>query len=111
MKTRAAVVEGPGEPFRIAELDLDEPRADEILVRIKAVGLCHTDLTVASMLPAEMFPRVFGHEGAGVVEAVGSDITGVKAGDHVVMSFRSCRDCHDQIEWNHDNHNGKICIL
>ena len=93
MKTRAAVVEGPGEPFRIAELDLDEPRADEILVRIKAVGLCHTDLTVASMLPAEMFPRVFGHEGAGVVEAVGSDITGVKAGDHVVMSFRSCRDC------------------
>ena len=93
MKTRAAVVEGPGQPFQLVDLDIDEPRADEILVRVKAVGLCHTDLTVRDMLPAEMFPRVFGHEGAGVVEAIGSDVVGVAVGDHVVMSFRSCREC------------------
>ncbi|MFN3340356.1 MAG: NAD(P)-dependent alcohol dehydrogenase [Dietzia sp.] len=93
MKTRAAVVEGPGQPFQLVDLDIDDPRADEILVRIKAVGLCHTDLTVKEMLPAEMFPRVFGHEGAGVVEAVGPDVEGVEVGDHVVMSFRSCREC------------------
>lgn len=93
MKTRAAVAQGPGQPFQLVELDIDEPRADEILVRIKAVGLCHTDLTVKEMLPAEMFPRVFGHEGAGVVEAVGPDVEGVAVGDHVVMSFRSCREC------------------
>lgn len=93
MKTRAAIVEEPGQPFRITELDIDEPRADEVLVRIKAVGLCHTDLTIKEMLPAEMFPRVFGHEGAGVVEALGADVAGVEVGDHVVMSFRSCREC------------------
>ena len=93
MKTRAAVVEGPGQSFRMVDLEIDEPRADEILVRIKAVGLCHTDLTIKDMLPAEMFPRVFGHEGAGVVEAVGEGVEGVRVGDHVVMSFRSCREC------------------
>lgn len=93
MKVRAAVVEGPGEPFRMSELVIDEPRSDEILVRVRAVGLCHTDLTIKEMLPAEMFPRVFGHEGAGVVEAVGSEVHGVAVGDHVVMSFRSCREC------------------
>ena len=93
MKTRAAIVEGPGEPFRLVDLDIDDPRPDEILVRVKAVGLCHTDLTIKEMLPAEMFPRVFGHEGAGVVQAVGSEVEGVAVGDHVVMSFRSCREC------------------
>jgi aryl-alcohol dehydrogenase len=93
VKTRSALVQSPGAPFEIVDLDLDEPRQDEILVRIKAVGLCHTDLTVKDMLPAEMFPRVFGHEGAGVVEAVGAEVTGVQVGDHVVMSIRSCRAC------------------
>ncbi|WP_295654137.1 NAD(P)-dependent alcohol dehydrogenase [uncultured Dietzia sp.] len=93
MKTRAAVAEGPGQPFQLSELQIDEPRSDEILVRVKAVGLCHTDITMKMMLPEEMFPRVFGHEGAGVVEAVGADVQGVKVGDHVVMSFRSCREC------------------
>lgn len=93
MKTKAAVVDFPGGPFEIVELDLDGPRADEIMVKLTAVGLCHTDLTVKEMLPAEMFPRVFGHEGAGIVEAVGADVEGVHVGDHVVMSMRSCRSC------------------
>jgi aryl-alcohol dehydrogenase len=62
-------------------------------VRIVASGLCHTDLTLSGMFPVEMFPFVFGHEGAGVVEAVGADVSGVAVGDHVVLSFRSCRTC------------------
>jgi aryl-alcohol dehydrogenase len=93
LKTRSALVEAPGAPFEIVDLELDDLRPDEILVRVKAVGLCHTDLTVKDMLPAEMFPRVFGHEGAGIVEAVGADVQSVKVGDHVVMSIRSCREC------------------
>ena len=93
MLTRAAVVEGQGQPFTMCEVELDDPREDEVLVRMVATGLCHTDLTMGSFLPAEMFPNVFGHEGAGVVEEVGSAVTGLEPGDHVVMSFRSCRDC------------------
>ena len=58
-----------------------------------ATGLCHTDITMGSFLPAEMFPNVFGHEGAGVVEEVGPAVRGLEPGDHVVMSFRSCGDC------------------
>src|SRR3954466_2960488 len=93
MQTRAAVVEAKGEPFTMTEVELDEPRDDEVLVRMVATGLCHTDITMGSFLPPEMFPNVFGHEGAGVVEEVGRDVRGLEPGDHVVMSFRSCRDC------------------
>ena len=93
MQTRAAVVEGQGQPFTMAEVELDEPRDDEVLVRMVATGLCHTDITMGHFLPAEMFPNVFGHEGAGVVETVGAQVTGLEPGDHVVMSFRSCRAC------------------
>jgi aryl-alcohol dehydrogenase len=93
MKTRAAVVEGQGQPFTMTEVELDEPRDDEVLVRMVATGICHTDLTMGSFLPPEMFPNVFGHEGAGVVEQVGPTVDGLAPGDHVVMSFRSCRDC------------------
>jgi aryl-alcohol dehydrogenase len=91
--TRAAVVEAQGHPFTIAELELDEPRVDEVLVRMVATGVCHTDITMGSFLPAEMFPNVFGHEGAGVVEHVGAAVQGLDVGGHVVMSFRSCRQC------------------
>lgn len=91
--TQAAVTETPGGPFVVVDLEIEEPRSDEVLVRIVASGLCHTDLTVGSMLPEEMFPFVFGHEGAGVVEAVGDQVEGVAVGDHVVLSYRSCRDC------------------
>lgn len=93
MQTTVALIEEPGGDFTFADVELDEPRADEILVRIVATGLCHTDLTVPTMLPAEMMPTVMGHEGTGVVEAVGEDVTGIQVGDHVVMSFRSCRSC------------------
>lgn len=93
MKTTVAIVNSPGADFTFEEVDLEGPRGDEVLVRIVATGLCHTDVTMRSMLPAEMFPNVFGHEGAGVVEAVGPDVTGIAVGDHVVLSFRSCRAC------------------
>jgi aryl-alcohol dehydrogenase len=93
MRTRAAVVESQGQPFTMAEVELEDPRDDEVLVRMVATGICHTDITMGSFLPPEMFPNVFGHEGAGVVEQVGPAVRGLEPGDHVVMSFRSCRDC------------------
>ena len=93
MKTTVAIVNRPGGDFELTEVDLDGPKDDEVLVRVVASGLCHTDVTMKGFLPPEMFPNVFGHEGAGVVEEVGKDVVGIKPGDHVVMSFRSCRQC------------------
>jgi aryl-alcohol dehydrogenase len=93
MRTTVAVVNEQGGDFALEELELEGPRADEVLVRIVATGLCHTDIHLKGFLPAEMFPNVFGHEGAGVVEEVGSDVAGIEVGDHVVLSFRSCRSC------------------
>ncbi len=93
MRTTAVIVNEQGGEFGFEEVDLDEPRDDEVLVRIVAAGLCHTDLSLRDSLPPEMFPRVFGHEGAGVVEQVGAGVSGIEVGDHVLMSFRSCRTC------------------
>ncbi|WP_245993901.1 NAD(P)-dependent alcohol dehydrogenase [Nocardioides immobilis] len=97
MQTTVLLAEAPftgaDHPFTFADVEIDDPRPDEVLVRVVATGLCHTDLTVPTMLPAEMFPTVMGHEGTGVVEAVGADVRGIEVGDHVVMSFRSCRGC------------------
>lgn len=93
MRINAALSAGPDTPFEIAEVELDEPRADEVLVKIVAVGVCHSDLTMKAVWPAEISPIVLGHEGAGVVEAVGSEITAVKPGDHVVLSYNSCGSC------------------
>jgi aryl-alcohol dehydrogenase len=93
MRTTVAVVNGPGEDFVFEEVEVDGPRADEVLVRIVATGLCHTDISLRDTLPAEMFPRVFGHEGAGVVEEVGAGVTDIAVGDHVVLSLASCRAC------------------
>ncbi|WP_372727162.1 NAD(P)-dependent alcohol dehydrogenase [Nocardioides sp.] len=93
MRTTVAVVDQQGAEFTFEEVELDAPRADEVLVRIVATGLCHTDISLRDVLPAEMFPRVFGHEGAGVVEEVGSEVSGISVGDHVVLSLRSCRSC------------------
>ena len=95
MKTTVAVVNSQGGDFSLEEVDLEGPRADEVLVRIVATGLCHTDIHLKGFLPEEMFPNVFGHEGSGVVEEVGEDVTGIEVGDHVVLSFRSCRDCEN----------------
>ncbi|MFF1721201.1 NAD(P)-dependent alcohol dehydrogenase [Streptomyces sviceus] len=93
--TRAAVVESGGAPFALSDVTLDQPGPHEALVRIVATGLCHTDLGVASGGLPFPLPGVLGHEGAGVVEAVGSAVTGVAPGDHVVLSFTSCGDCRN----------------
>ena len=97
LTTRAAVVESGGAPFTLSDVELDAPGPHEALVRMVATGLCHTDLSVASGGLPFPLPGVLGHEGAGVVEAVGSAVTGVAPGDHVVLSFTSCgtcRNCH-----------------
>ncbi|GAA1607359.1 NAD(P)-dependent alcohol dehydrogenase [Actinoplanes couchii] len=93
MRTRAALVETTGGPFVVRDVELDEPRADEVLVRITAAGICHTDLIMRGRWPAAALPMVFGHEGTGVVEAVGSAVLSVSAGDTVALSYRSCREC------------------
>jgi aryl-alcohol dehydrogenase len=93
MKIKAALSNSAEAPFEIAEVELDEPRADEVLVKLSAVGICHTDLTMKALWPEAMSPIVLGHEGAGVVEAVGQDVTGVRPGDRVVLSYRSCGLC------------------
>ncbi|AMA60204.1 NAD(P)-dependent alcohol dehydrogenase [Bradyrhizobium sp. CCGE-LA001] len=93
MKIRAAVARETGAPLKLETVELEAPRPDEILVKVKATGVCHTDLVVRDgMLPTPL-PVVLGHEGAGVVEAVGDAITKVKPGDHVVMTFNSCGRC------------------
>lgn len=90
---RAAVVVAGQPDYTIVDVALEAPGAHEVLVRVVAVGMCHTDETVRSGWPAERQPMVFGHEGAGVVEQVGSAVTHVARGDHVVMSFSSCGSC------------------
>ncbi|MGW3116539.1 NAD(P)-dependent alcohol dehydrogenase [Streptomyces sp. NPDC001107] len=93
--TRAAVVESGGAPFTLADVELDEPGPHEAVVRMVAAGLCHTDLGVASGGLPFPLPGVLGHEGAGIVEAVGPAVTGVAPGDHVVLSFTSCGECRN----------------
>jgi len=95
MKIRAAVLERFGEPLEVQELDLAGPRAGEVLVRLEACGVCHTDLFTASGAdPSGYSPTVLGHEGAGVVEAVGEAVRDLAVGDHVVTLFSpQCREC------------------
>ncbi|MFC8662880.1 NAD(P)-dependent alcohol dehydrogenase [Streptomyces sp. NPDC057199] len=91
--TTAAIIEGPGAPFTFAEVVLDEPRKDEVLVRMVAAGLCHSDLNVqAGRMPFPL-PGVIGHEGAGIVEQIGASVTKVRPGDKVLLSFTSCEHC------------------
>jgi len=95
MKIRAAVLEEFGRPLSVQELDLAEPEAGEVLVRLAACGVCHTDLYTASGDdPSGYAPCVLGHEGAGVVEALGSDAVSLRPGDHVVTLFApECGQC------------------
>jgi S-(hydroxymethyl)glutathione dehydrogenase/alcohol dehydrogenase len=92
---RAAVLEEFGEPLVVQELELTDPQANEVLVRLVACGVCHTDLYTASGVdPSGYAPTVLGHEGAGVVERVGSDVTLLEPGDHVVTLFSpQCGEC------------------
>ena len=91
--TTAAVVETGGAEFTLSEVELTDPQPDEIRVRLVAAGLCHTDLGVASGALPFPLPGVLGHEGAGIVEAVGTDVSTVDVGDHVLLSFSSCGSC------------------
>jgi aryl-alcohol dehydrogenase len=89
----AAVVESPGAPFRFDDVTLDNLRPDEVRVRIHAAGICHTDLNAQAGNTPFPTPAVFGHEGAGVVEAVGATVTTLRRGARVVLSFASCGSC------------------
>jgi S-(hydroxymethyl)glutathione dehydrogenase / alcohol dehydrogenase len=95
VKIRAAVLEQFGQPLNIAEVDLAEPRQGEVLVRLVACGVCHTDLYTASGVdPSGYAPTVLGHEGAGVVEKLGPGVDSLAVGDHVVTLFSpQCREC------------------
>ncbi len=95
MKTRAAVLEEFGQPLEVQELDLAEPKDGEVLVRLVACGVCHTDLFTASGAdPSGYKPTVLGHEGAGVVEKLGPGVRDLQEGDHVVTLFSpQCREC------------------
>ena len=95
MRMRAAVLEEFGKPLAVQDVELAEPRAGEVLVRLAACGVCHTDLYTASGAdPSGYAPTVLGHEGAGVVESVGEGVSSVAPGDHVVTLFSpQCREC------------------
>jgi NDMA-dependent alcohol dehydrogenase len=94
MKTRTAVIYAPGEPIRIEEIELDPPRDHEVLVRMVAAGICHSDYHIISGELPSYLPLALGHEGAGIVEAIGPNVTNCKVGDHVVLSFiPSCGKC------------------
>lgn len=93
MKINAAVINEQSGSFEIQKLDLEDPRADEVLIRIVGAGVCHTDLVCRDQYYPVPLPCVFGHEGSGVVEKVGELVTHVEVGDHVVLSFDSCGEC------------------
>jgi S-(hydroxymethyl)glutathione dehydrogenase/alcohol dehydrogenase len=95
MKTRAAVAWEAGKPLEVVEVDLDGPRAGEVLVEIRATGVCHTDeFTRSGADPEGLFPVIFGHEGAGVVVDVGPGVRSLKQGDHVIPLYTpECREC------------------
>jgi len=95
MKTRAAVAFEAGKPLEILEIDLEGPKAGEVLVEMKATGVCHTDaFTLSGDDPEGAFPVVLGHEGAGIVTAIGEGVTSVKVGDTVIPLYTpECREC------------------
>ena len=93
MRIQAAVARAPHADLSLETLELDAPRADEIVVRIVATGLCHTDIAMRNQTYPVPQPIVLGHEGAGVVVAIGAAVSKVAVGDHVVMSFDSCGSC------------------
>src|SRR5437763_7828703 len=101
MKARAAVAREAGKPLSLETVDLEGPRAGEVLVEIKATGICHTDeFTLSGGDPEGLFPAILGHEGAGVVLEVGAGVTTVKPGDHVIPLYtpecRQCKSCLSQ---------------
>lgn len=98
MKIKAAVVEKRGAPYKIEDLVLRDLRHDEVLVKILATGMCHTDMVAQNEEYGVPYPVVLGHEGSGVVERVGTTVQKVKPGDHVVLTFMSCGHCESCIK-------------
>lgn len=94
MKIKAAVVEQKDGPFVLRDVEVDPPGADEVLVRIVATGICHTDAHIRAQGYATPLPFVLGHEGAGIVESIGSAVSSVAPGDRVILSFPSCGRCN-----------------
>src|SRR4026209_3060728 len=95
MKTKAAIGYAAGKPLEVVTVDLEGPKAGEVLVEIKATGICHTDeFTRSGADPEGLFPVIFGHEGPGVVLEVGAGVTSVAPGDHVIPLYTpECRQC------------------
>lgn len=93
MKVLAAITKEKGAPYMLQEVDLQEPKSDEILVRIHAVGVCHTDEAGRNGELPFTFPVVLGHEGAGIIEQVGSSVNGFQVGDRVCLTYASCGKC------------------
>jgi S-(hydroxymethyl)glutathione dehydrogenase/alcohol dehydrogenase len=95
MKTRAAVAFEKARPLEIVEVDLEGPKAGEVLVEIRATGICHTDeFTISGADPEGLFPAIMGHEGAGIVREIGEGVTSLKRDDHVILLYTpECRDC------------------
>lgn len=94
MQTTAAIVRSAHQPFEVTTVELSAPELNEVQVRILAAGVCHTDAIVRDQIYPTFLPAVFGHEGAGVVEAVGPGVTSVQPGDKVVLGFNSCGQCN-----------------
>ncbi|WP_217576706.1 NAD(P)-dependent alcohol dehydrogenase [Streptomyces sp. GbtcB7] len=95
MRITAAVTESPGAPFTLSVVDIEPPRADEVLVRIVGAGVCHSDLVARDQWLPVNLPAVLGHEGSGVGEAVGAGVTQVRPGDHVILAFSWCGACRN----------------
>ena len=95
MKTRAAVAWKAGDPLSIETIEIEGPKAGEVLVEIKATGICHTDAyTLSGADPEGLFPAILGHEGAGIVREIGAGVSSLKAGDHVIPLYTpECRQC------------------
>src|SRR5438045_9707609 len=95
MKTRAAVAWEAGKPLSVETVEIDGPKAGEVLVEIMATGICHTDAyTLSGADPEGLFPAILGHEGAGIVREIGAGVTSVKPGDNVIPLYTpECRQC------------------
>ena len=106
MKTRAAIATQAGKPLTIEEVDLEGPQPGEVLVEIKATGVCHTDaFTLSGDDPEGAFPAILGHEGAGIVREIGAGVTSVSVGDHVIPLYTpECRECEYCL-----NHKTNLC--
>jgi aryl-alcohol dehydrogenase len=93
MEILAAVTSATGSPFVLRKVELDDPRDDEVRVRVVATGICHTDMVVRDQELPTPLPAVLGHEGVGIVDAAGDGVTKVTPGDRVVLSYAYCGQC------------------